>query len=575
MVDLRKEYPRPQFVREDWLCLNGEWEFAFDENKVGLEKNYPERTHFDGRITVPYAPESPLSGIGDTDFHNALWYRRDVALPSDWKGGRVLLHFGAVDHTATVFLNGKRLCRHEGGYTPFTVELTEHLNEGVNSLCVYAEDDLRSEKQAGGKQSIRLDSYCCSYTRTTGIWQTVWLEHVPSGYIKSHFVYPNISAPSVTVRVRTSGAVGQTLTVSATYEGRPMGEASVAVLSEETVLSLPLAEAHLWEVGHGRLYDLVFRLSGGDAAGGYFGLREVSCAKDGFRLNGKVVFGRWVLDQGFYPDGIYTAPSDAALEQDVLDGMAFGFNGARMHEKVFEPRYLYHADRHGYLVWGEYPNWGLDIHTYDAIGAFLPGWIESVERDFNHPSLIGWCPFNETWDSAAGKQCDAVLAHVYAVTKALDATRPCIDTSGHFHVVTDIYDVHDYDQDPETFRARYAKMAEGALTEANDFKPRQEYDFRLPFFVSEYGGMKWDLEEAGNAWGYGQSVTTEEAFIARYRGLTDALLDHPDMIGFCYTQLYDIEQERNGLMTYAREKKFDPKIFYEINTRRAKIEENN
>jgi beta-galactosidase/beta-glucuronidase len=258
--------------------------------------------------------------------------------------------------------------------------------------------------------------------------------------------------------------------------------------------------------------------------------------------------------------------------------MALGFNGARMHEKVFEPRYLYYADLLGYTVWGEYPNWTLDIHEYASIGDFLPGWIESMERDYNHPALIGWCPFNETWDIGRGRQCDRVLADVYRVTKALDSTRPCIDTSGNFHVVTDIYDVHNYEQDPVEFAKPYARTAEGILEEPNFehtdiYRNRQHYDGKLPIFVSEYGGIKWDVEADNAAWGYGASVESEKEFIDRYKGLTDVLLDNAEMIGFCYTQLYDVEQERNGLLTYDRRFKFDPKIFYDINTRKAKIEE--
>ncbi len=579
MVDLRLEYPRPQAVRADWLCLNGEWEFAIDNEMVGVEKKYFEKEHLDGKIIVPYCPESVLSGIGNTDFMNAVWYRKSVTLPESYKGKRLMLHFGAVDYEAHVYVNGKEVGMHEGGYTPFRFEITDYVKEGENSICLYAKDDVRSYKQAAGKQSPKLASYGCFYTRTTGIWQTVWIEPVESGFISSFYIDTNISAPSVSLRVRTDGAYGEVLTVKTFFDGKETGEGSVKVSSEETFLSIPLSETHLWEVGRGGLYDMTLTLSGGDKVDSYFGLREVSLSPKGMRINGKVVFGRWVLDQGFYPDGIYTAPSDAALRKDIEDSMALGFNGARMHEKVFEPRYLYYADLLGYTVWGEYPNWTLDIHDYSSIGDFLPGWIESMERDYNHPALIGWCPFNETWDIGRGRQCDRVLADVYRVTKALDATRPCIDTSGNFHVLTDIYDVHNYEQDPVEFAKPYEKRGEGILEEPNFegtdvYRGRQRYDGKLPIFVSEYGGIKWDVEADASAWGYGASVKNEREFIDRYKGLTDVLLDNAEMIGFCYTQLYDVEQERNGLMTYDRRFKFDPKIFYDINMRKAKIEEN-
>jgi hypothetical protein len=243
-----------------------------------------------------------------------------------------------------------------------------------------------------------------------------------------------------------------------------------------------------------------------------------------------------------------------------------GFNGARLHEKVFEERFLYHADRKGYIVWGEYPNWGLD-HTYpDAIYGILPEWLEEIERDFNHPSIVGWCPFNETWDQAGRKQFDDLLRLVYKATKSVDFTRPCIDTSGNFHVETDIYDVHDYEQDPEI----YIKTFDNVDTYVDKFKSRQNYDGKLPFFVSEYGGIQWTDKDG---WGYGNAPKTKEEFISRLKGLTDVLLDNPNIFAYCYTQLTDVEQEQNGLYTYDRTPKFEPEIIHAILSRKAKIEE--
>ena len=304
-----------------------------------------------------------------------------------------------------------------------------------------------------------------------------------------------------------------------------------------------------------------------------------SVALDGmkFKVNNEVVFGRWVLDQGFYPDGIYTAPTDEALKNDIMFSMQLGFNGARMHEKVFEARFLYHADKLGYLIWGEFANWGLDICTAGQLQHVLPQWVESMERDFNSPALIGWCPFNETWNwnMNGNRQCDAVLEIVYNMTKAMDGTRPVIDTSGNFHVITDIYDVHDYEQNPELFEGYYSEIEKGIITDQIERNPewrnRQKYDGKLPVFVSEYGGIRWAENESAG-WGYGNAPKTGEEFIERYRGLTEALLNNKNIMGFCYTQLYDVEQEVNGLMTYDRKFKFDPEIFRKINTQRAAIE---
>ena len=306
----------------------------------------------------------------------------------------------------------------------------------------------------------------------------------------------------------------------------------------------------------------------------YFGMREVKLDGYRFLINGKSVFQRLVLDQGFYPDGIYTAPSDEALQNDIRLSMAAGFNGARLHQKVFEPRFLYHCDRMGYLTWGEMANWGFDISSYTSYEAFIPEWMQAIVRDFNHPSIIGWCPFNETWDYEGRKQIDSLLALTYHLTKQYDTTRPCIDTSGNFHVVTDIYDVHDYEQDPAVFAASYEPFKNGTGAFRDAHSARQQYTEGLPMFVSEYGGIKWSMDASDEkAWGYGNGPKTEEEFLSRYKGLTEALLSNPKMFGFCYTQLTDVEQEQNGIYTYDRKEKVDVKFFRDVNTQKAAIED--
>ena len=577
----RPEHPRPDRRRDTWINLNGQWDFEIDNAKVGLEKKFYERASFDGKITVPFSPESVLSGVGHTDFMNAVWYRKALDIPAAWAGKRVILHVDACDHTASVFVNGKKVGKHKGGYISFAFDITSALKESGNYVTIYAEDDVRSGKQFAGKQSTRLGSYGCYYTRTTGIWQTVWLEAVEQAYVASYKAYPNISDPSVTLEVKTVGAkVGDTLKVKASYKGKPMGEAETKVVSNSSFVKLALAEQHLWECGEGRLYDLSFALTSAgvtDVMEGYFGLREVKLTKEhGLLLNGKTVFGRFVLDQGFYPDGIITAPSDDALKFDVEASMACGFNGARLHQKVFEPRFLYHADTHGYMVWAEAGNWGFDHTEFANLEHFLPEWMEEVERDFSHPSVIGWCPFNETWDKNGKQHCVALIDMVYDVTKMLDNTRPVIADSGSFPTTrTDVHDVHDYEQDPATFRSYYAKMDEGILLDQiqRKYPKRQTYKTELPVFVSEYGGIKWVMAEDATAWGYGKSVTTEDEFFQRLEGLTDALLENPRVFAYCYTQLTDVEQEQNGLLTYDRRFKFAPERYAKIFAKKAVIED--
>lgn len=567
----RPEHPNPQFERSRWRNLNGQWDFELDLSASGFDREVWRNPNFNGRITVPFCPESELSGVGFTDFIDACWYHRTVELSQDDLGGLVFLHCGAIDYEAHVYVNGAEAGTHRGGYASFQLEISRHLHEGTNDITIGVRDNVRSMRQPGGKQSDRHHSYDCMYTRTTGIWQTVWLEFVPHSHIASVRYYPNIDDSSVTIEARVVGE--GSLHAKVGFEGVPCGEAEVRASNNLAVLTVPLSERHLWRPGEGNLYDVALTF-GDDSVSSYFGLRELRLDGYRFLINGESVFQRLVLDQGFYPDGIYTAPDEKSLVRDIQLSLDAGFNGARLHEKAFEPRFLYHCDRMGYIVWGEMANWGLDVSDAANYASFIPEWMEIVERDFNHPSIVGWCPFNETWDCNGRRQIDDILRMAYTVTKALDPTRPCIDTSGHFHVATDIYDIHDYDQDPATFGARYADFADGRDTFVDVHAERQTYPGGIPFFISEYGGIKWipPFMEDERSWGYGDAAGDEEEYIRRYKALTDLLIDNPNMFGFCYTQLYDVEQERNGLYSYDRRPKVDIAAIAAINRRPAAIE---
>ena len=555
----RKEYPRPQMVRDNWINLNGEWEFEFDFGKSGKARKLPEAEHLSRTILVPFCPESGLSGIGCRDFMNAVWYKRRFSLPERTAGERVLLHFEAVDYSAEVWVNGIPVGSHFGGYTPFCLDITDAVRTGDNQITLYAEDDCRDPRIPRGKQSEEYDSHGCEYTRTTGIWQTVWLEITPAAYISGYRVTADIDNSRVHFQVFFAGAhVEKTLTASVTYQGRAVGETIVKAGGSQVCFSVALTELHLWEALKPELYDVVFTLVWGDGTRdvvtGYFGMRTVELRDMAILLNGKPVFQRLVLDQGFYPDGICTAPSDEALKRDIEISIAMGFNGARLHQRVFERRFLYWADKMGYLVWGEYGNWGLDLSDPASLESYLVPWMEAMERDYNSPALVGWCPFNETWDYQGRRQDNLVLYSVYKATKALDPTRPVIDTSGNYHVATDIYDVHDYEQDVERFAAHYEPMKHSGPV-YDWCADRQTYGGQ-PYFVSEYGGIFWDDEKTEKGWGYGSAPKSLEEYEARYIGLTRALLDNPRMCALCYTQLYDVEQERNGIYTYDRRLKF-------------------
>lgn len=565
----RKEHPNPQMQRENWLNLNGEWDFRFDFGSSGIDRKFYVSTEWSHKIIVPFCPESVLSGIHYTDFIPMVWYRRTIHLKAEQLTGRTLLHFGAVDYECTVWINGKKAGAHKGGYTSFCFDITSLVLPGENTVVVCARDDNRSGEQPRGKQSELYASQGCDYTRTTGIWQTVWLEFVPKKYIQKMEYYPNILEQNLTIKVMTSG--NGCFSAKAFFNGDCCGQATAHV-SGMAILTLPLSELHLWEAGNGELYDLELQFED-DQVTSYFGMREIQIDGEKVLLNGKPVFQRLVLDQGYYPDGIYTAPDEESLVRDIELSLQAGFNGARLHQKVFEPRFLYHCDRLGYLVWGEYGSWGIDHSAPSTLERFLPEWIEAVERDFNHPSIITWCPFNETWDYKGRKQDDQLLKLIWEMTKRIDATRPCIDTSGHFHVITDIFDLHDYTQDPEAFLEQYRSFANGGQL-CGTFPDRQTPPEKVPVLISEYGGIKWDSEnDDDNGWGYGTGPQSEAEFLERYQGLTDVLLDNPHMCGFCYTQLYDVEQERNGLYTYEREPKFDMDVIRAINMRKAAMEE--
>ena len=571
----RPEHPNPQFERKNWINLNGKWDFAFDYGKSGIDRklylnNEEAEKSFVHTIEVPFCPESELSGIGCKDFMNAVWYRRTVILTADQVKGRTILHFGAVDYEAHIYVNGFEVGKHIGGYISFCNDITEHVHEGENTIVVCAIDDVRSGLQPVGKQCGNYYSFSCVYTRTTGIWQTVWMEFVPENYVKEVKYYPDIAAQCFHIDCKVAGE--GPIAFTALYEGKVVGSVTGTVWGDSNHLTLPVSELHLWECGHGRLYDIIIEY-GADTVNSYAGMREVKIDGYKFKLNGKTVFQRTILDQGFYRDGIYTAPSDEILKRDIQLSMDLGFNGARLHEKIFEQRFLYHCDKAGYLVWGEHANWGLDLSNPMALMRFLPEWMEEVRRDFNHPAIIGWCPFNETWDYCGRPQINEILENVYKITKAMDPTRPCIDTSGNFHVITDIYDIHNYDQWPESFNNCYKNFPEDIQSMEN-YPHRQSYRKGLPLFISEYGGIKWDTsKEHADAWGYGDGPKTMEEFIERYRGLTKALLDQPYIMGFCYTQLYDVEQETNGLYDYDRNLKFDAEVIRTITAAPAAIEQ--
>ncbi|MBQ9428425.1 MAG: beta-galactosidase [Clostridia bacterium] len=566
----RPEYPRPQFARSEWMNLNGKWQFEIDDGKSGKERKLYDAEKLATEITLPFCPESKLSGLAHVDFMECVWYMRTVDVPAAWlkDGRRTMLNIGACDFETEVYVNGKYIGRHIGGYVSFAMDITDALNAGENKIVICAQDFLRSQTQPGGKQCRKFYSLGCSYTRTTGIWQTVWLENMPNHYIGRTKFRPSLENQSLFIEAVCHNAAGKTLTAEAFFGGKSVGKASTKVAGKVAALELKLSELHLWSVGDGQLYDLKLDLDG-DRVDSYFGMRKVEYKNGKTYINDKPVYQRLILDQGFYPDGIYTAPTEEELIADITRSMDMGFNGARLHQKVFEPRFLYHCDRLGYIVWGEHANWGLDISRFESWRGFIPEWQEIIERDFNHPAIIGWCPLNETQQNQ-NRDFVKMLADM---TRSYDPDRLYIDASGWTHQdnLTDILDIHDYEQKPEVFREHYLPLEKGEPVVFPHYK-----EGGRPTFMSEFGGIWWDPKNPERGWGYGGVAgrpQSEEEFIERYRGLVTAMLENKAISAFCYTQLTDVEQEVNGLYTYDRHPKFPVDVIRAINTQKAAIEE--
>jgi len=568
----RPEYPRPQFQRETWLNLNGEWNFAFDFDVKGYDEGWhKDPSNLDKKIIVPFCPESKLSGIQYTGFIPAVWYQRTFTVPENWEDMRVFLNFGAVDYDCRAWVNGTAVGRHYGGSSSFSFEITAALHEGENDLVVCALDDVRGDVQPSGKQSRRLESRGVVYTRTTGIWQTVWLEARPQSFIESVRIVPDLDnrrfVLTPVINNYRRGMEFQAILLNS--KDRRLSSIRSAAVSG-IARALRVSQPRPWSPDAPYLYNLKFELIQEgrvvDKVKSYAGLRKFHIEGNKFYLNNKPIFLRHVLDQGFYPDGIWTAPSDAELKADIERSLAVGFNGARLHQKVFEERFHYWADKLGYITWGELCDWG-GAHSFadpQGVHNHQREWRQVVMRDLNHPSIVAWTPFNET-RRAAGARFEThrrAVKETVGLTRALDPTRPINDCSGYVHVETDIFTVHDYDQNPETFCERYASVAPGGKDVFVRFPELSAPYKGQPYSVDEYGGTFWTKEHASkepagsgrNQWGYGKTAEQVEELIGK---LTLILTNHPNIAGYCYTQLTDIEQEVNGIYTYDRKLKFN------------------
>jgi beta-galactosidase/beta-glucuronidase len=591
----RPEYPRPQFRRKDWTNLNGEWSFAFDDSDSGLANGWqsvtPEdlqsgNSPFDRSITVPYCYQSKLSGICETAFHDVVWYARSFEYPS-LGDERLLLHFGAVDYRATVWVNGTQVVSHEGGHTPFSADVTHALagEAGDNILVMRAEDPSRDVTIPRGKQYWKEKSEGIFYTRTTGIWQTVWLEPVNRRRIDTLRMTPDVNTSSVEVEVSIrSIEPGMSLRATVELDGEQVLEDTIGVRSSLVERSLPLLRRGqapdiphladwpgpaLWSPEHPNLYDLQLELLAPDGevldrVESYFGMRKIEVQDGKVFLNDRPLYQRLVLDQGYFPEGILTAPTDEDLRRDIELAKEMGFNGARKHQKVEDPRWLYWADTLGFFVWGEMAN--AFQYSPGYVRRMTAEWQEAVMRDYNQPCIVAWVPMNESWGvpnlTSDRSQTEHLLA-LYHLTRSIDPTRPVVSNDGWEHTITDLCNIHDY-RDAEALARSYTTPESAIAAEpANRSLYVPGYVHRgEPILITEFGGIAFSGEEEG--WGYSIVADTEE-FLEHYGSLVEALLRSTAVQGFCYTQLTDVEQEINGLLTYDRNPKVDPARVREIN----------
>lgn len=558
-------YPRPQLRRPTWYSLNGSWDFAIDAD---ARWDTPADVDWNDQIVVPFAPETEASGIGRTGFFRACWYRRRVQLPDGEPRQHWLLHFGAVDYVATVWINGLYAGAHEGGNTPFTLDVTHCTPTGDCEIVLRAEDDPHDLAKPRGKQDWQLEPHSIWYPRTSGIWQTVWMERVPCTRIRRLAFTPDLARWDIGVQAWVEGDPRATLRLGIKlWNGATVLAADAyQVLNGEVHRGVALSDPGiddsrnelLWNPAAPTLLDVQLELWGErgellDSVQSYVGLRSAAAQGDRFLLNGRPFMLRMVLDQGYWPGSGLTAPDDEALKRDIRLARDMGFNGVRKHQKIEDPRYLYWADRLGLVVWEEMPS--AYRFTPGSVQRLSSEWMTVIQRDYSHPCIIAWVPINESWgvpnlpDNPRERHYVQALYHL---TKTLDPTRPVIGNDGWESVATDIIGIHDYDDEPGRIAKRY--HAENILPRL--FK-RERPGGRLlvleghphtdlPVMLTEFGGVALAGARSGT-WGYSVCATPEE-FARQYEHLLEVVRNLGLLAGFCYTQFADTYQEANGLL---------------------------
>lgn len=559
----RTEYPRPQFRRQAWVNLNGAWNFSFDDENAGEKEEWYRNPNFSAHIQVPFTYETKASGIGDESFHPYVWYHRTFEIPNTEIGKRVILRFQASDYLTKVWVNGVFVGEHVGGNAAFSFDITHAVtHDRTNSLVVKVEDS-QSCHQPRGKQRWTDENFGCWYVQTTGIWQTVWLEFLPEEHIEHVKITPKIDENSVAFDFILNGLYDKPLRVEANirFDGKPVKQFSFTSDRPHMHVEVNLlSEIHEWKVmhwspEHPHLYDVTFRLFKEDTlqdeVDAYFGMRKISIKNGQVLLNNRPIYQKLLLDQGYWPDTLLTPPSDEAMLEDIEKTLAMGFNGVRKHQKIEDERFLYWCDKKGLLVWSEMAS--AYEFSDEAVVNFTNEWLEVIQQHYNHPSIVTWVPFNESWgipNVLSDVKQQAFTESIYYLTKSLDSMRPVIVNDGWEHTISDIVTLHDYEEYKEAFLDRYSnqdKILTNEIPHNNHkyaFAEGYQYEGQ-PVIISEYGGIAF---KDGEGWGYGNRVESEEAFLDRYRRVTEAIQSLPYVTGYCYTQMTDVQQEVNGLL---------------------------
>lgn len=579
----RPEHPQPQFVRSNWQTLNGEWQFKFDDQNRGIGESWSDGKHsLERKILVPYCFESKLSGITDTGFHPIVWYQRKLDIPANWNDKHTLLHFGAVDYRAQVWVNGHLAGVHEGGNVPFSFDITPLLEKADNVITVRAEDPPTDRSIPRGKQYWKPQSQGIFYTRTSGIWQPVWIESTGKDYLRYAHVTADASG-TATISAQLDHPPDSELTFST-----EILEGSTVVGKSEAKTSLDRADSEIkinnvkpWSPSNPFLYDVRFKVMRGaeqlDEVQSYIGFRTIAIKDNRVTINGQPIYLKFLLDQGYWPESILTPPSEAAIQRDIDIAVSMGFNGVRKHQKVEDPRFMYWADKRGFLVSGEIAN----SYEFNEPSArrLTQEWTEAIERDFNHPSIIIWNAINESWGvpKLSEPKQQTFLKSLYFLTRTLDPSRLMIDNEGWEHTdVTDLMAVHNYEKSGEKLYEDYKDVKPGMG--AQEFPKSGRKDGMIPGFhyngsplyLSEFGGISYlppGVTPPAGSWGYSGLERNQDAATSRLEQLFTGLAKMTQLVGMCYTQLTDVEQEVNGLVTYDRKLKFDAAKVKALNDR--------